>query len=110
MSNFTAINPSQFTQLINALNSGGGGGDGGYNLPVASDSVLGGVKVGNGLSIENDGKLNVNASVSSEVQYSTSEKRIGLWVDGTALYEKTLVGTIELEGRNVKVLGSKSEL
>ena len=27
MSNFTSINPSQFTQLLNALNSGGGGGD-----------------------------------------------------------------------------------
>ena len=26
MSNFTSINPSQFTQLINALNNGGGGG------------------------------------------------------------------------------------
>lgn len=111
MSNFTSINPSQFTQLINALNNGGGGGGGGsYTLPIASDSVLGGVKVGNGLSIENDGKLNVNASVSSEVQYSTVEKRIGSWVDGTSLFEKTLNGTIELNGRDVKVLGRKSEL
>ena len=111
MSNFTSINPSQFSQLLNALNNGGGGGGGGsYTLPIASDTVLGGVKVGNGLSIENDGKLNVNSSVSSEVQYSTLEKRIGTWVDGTSLYEKTLVGTIQLEGRNEKVLGSKSEL
>ena len=109
MSNFTSINPSQFTQLLNALNNGGGGG-GSYTLPIASDSVLGGVKIGNGLSIENDGKLNVNASVSSEVQYSTVEKRIGTWIDGAALYEKTLVGTIQLDGRNVSVLGSKSEL
>ena len=111
MSNFTSINPSQFTQLLNALNNGGGGGGGGsYTLPIASDSVLGGVKIGNGLSIENDGKLNVNASVSTEVQYSTIEKRIGTWVDGTPLFEKTLIGTIQLDGRNVSVLGSKSEL
>lgn len=110
MSNFTSINPSQFTQLLNALNSGGGGGGGTYTLPIASDSVLGGVKVGNGLSIENDGKLNVNATVSSEVQYSTLEKKIGTWVDGASLYEKTLVGTIQLDGRNESVLGSKSEL
>ena len=111
MSNFTSINPSQFTQLLNALNNGGGGGGGGsYTLPIASDSVLGGVKVGNGLSIENDGKLNVNASVPSEVQYSTVEKRIGTWVDGTALYEKTIIGTIELDGRNESVLGKISEL
>lgn len=110
MSNFTSINPSQFTQLLNALNSGGGGGGGSYTLPIASDNVLGGVKIGNGLSIENDGKLNVNATVSSEVQYSTVEKRIGSWVDGSALYEKTLVGTIQLDGRNESVLGRPSEL
>lgn len=109
MSNFTSINPTQFTQLLNALNNGGGGGGGGsYTLPIASDTVLGGVKIGNGLSIENDGKL--NASVSSEVQYSTTEKRIGTWVDGTPLFEKTLIGTIQLDGRNESVLGSKSEL
>lgn len=110
MSNFTSINPSQFTQLLNALNTGGGGGGGSYTLPIASDTVLGGVKIGNGLSIENDGKLNVNSTVSSEVQYSTTEKRIGTWVDGTALFEKTLIGTIQLDGRNESVLGSKSEL
>ena len=111
MSNFTSINPSQFTQLLNALNNGGGGGGGGsYTLPIASESVLGGVKIGNGLSIENDGKLNVNATVSSEVQYSTTEKRIGTWVDGTSLFEKTLNGTIELNGREPSVLGRKSEL
>lgn len=111
MSNFTSINPSQFTQLLNALNNGGGGGGGGsYTLPIASDSVLGGVKIGNGLSIENDGKLNVNATVSNEVQYSTLEKRIGTWVDGTPLFEKTLIGTIQLDGRTESVLGSKSEL
>ena len=110
MSNFTSINPSQFTQLLNALNNGGGGGGGSYTLPIASDSVLGGVKVGNGLSIENDGKLNVNATVSSEVQYSTVEKKIGTWVDGAALYEKTLTGTIELSGKNDYLLGSKTDL
>lgn len=110
MSNFTSINPSQFTQLLNALNTGGGGGGGSYTLPIASDTVLGGVKIGNGLSIENDGKLNVNSTVSSEVQYSTTEKRIGTWLDGTALFEKTLTGTIQLDGRNVSVLGRKSEL
>ena len=111
MSNFTSINPSQFTQLINAISTGGGGGGGGcYTLPIASNSVLGGVKIGNGLSIENDGTLNVNASVSSEVQYSTVEKRIGTWVDGTPLFEKTLIGTIQLDGRTESVLGSKNEL
>lgn len=110
MSNFTSINPSQFTQLLNALNNGGGGGGGSYTLPIATDSVLGGVKVGNGLSIESDGKLNVNASVPSEVQYSTIERKIGTWVDGAALYEKTLVGSIELKGYNRASIGNISNL
>lgn len=110
MSNFTSINPSQFAQLLNALNNGGGGGGGSYTLPIASDTVLGGVKVGNGLSIENDGKLNVNSSISTEVQYSTTERRIGTWVDGTALYEKTLVGSIELNGYNRAIIGKISNL
>lgn len=35
----------------------GGGGGGGYTLPVASADTLGGVKVGNNLSIDNDGVL-----------------------------------------------------
>lgn len=110
MSNFTSINPSQFAQLLNALNSGGEGGGGSYTLPIASDSVLGGVKIGNGLSIENDGKLNVNASVSTEVQYSTLEKRIGTWVDGTPLFEKTLVGTLQLTGYNRSTIGNINDL
>lgn len=36
---------------------GGGGGGGDYTLPVASSSVLGGVKVGDGLEIAGDGTL-----------------------------------------------------
>ena len=37
--------------------SGGGGGGGGYVLPIASASTLGGVKVGSGLSIDQNGVL-----------------------------------------------------
>lgn len=36
---------------------GGGGGGGSYTLPVASANTLGGVKVGSGLSIDNNGVL-----------------------------------------------------
>ncbi|WP_406539131.1 hypothetical protein [Fibrobacter sp.] len=42
--------------IINFANLGGGGG-GGYVLPVASQSTLGGVKVGEGLSIDSGGTL-----------------------------------------------------
>ena len=36
------------------------GEDFGYELPIASDTVLGGIKVGEGLEIAEDGKLNVS--------------------------------------------------
>ena len=40
---------------------------GAMELPIASESVLGGVKVGEGLNIEADGKLNVNVSETDPV-------------------------------------------
>lgn len=39
---------------------GGGGGGGSYTLPVASANTLGGVKVGSGLSIDNNGVLSAS--------------------------------------------------
>jgi len=42
------------------------GGGGSYTLPVASASVLGGIKIGNGLTVANDGTVTVtNASGST---------------------------------------------
>ena len=46
----------------------GGGGGGSYNLPVASKTSLGGVKVGNGLNITLDGTLSVQSS-SSDIEW-----------------------------------------
>ncbi len=47
----------------------------GYTLPVASDSILGGVKVGSGLSISNDGVLSVEFAPNNDIV---------TWVAGTA--------------------------
>lgn len=41
-------------------NGGSGGGGSTYELPVASASTLGGVKVGSGLSIESDGTMSAS--------------------------------------------------
>ena len=40
-----------------AASAGGGGGN--YSLPIASSSVLGGIKIGNGLTIAGDGTVDV---------------------------------------------------
>ena len=69
--------------LSNANGTDSGGGT--YELPVASDETLGGIKVGNGLSIDENGILNVNKV------YSTTEQAVGTWIDGKPVYEKTVV-------------------
>lgn len=48
---------------LKAIAEGGGGGGGGYVLPTASASTLGGVKVGNNLSIDGSGVLSAQTSV-----------------------------------------------
>ena len=55
------------------------GGGGGYTLPVANASTLGGVKVGDGLSIDENGVLSSSSSSVSIVtqSYSTSKLTIG---------------------------------
>jgi len=53
--------------IININGGNGGGGGGSYTLPIASASVLGGVKVGSGLTIDNTGRL------STEAQSGASE-------------------------------------
>lgn len=76
---------------IEALEEGGGGG--GYVLPTASDETLGGVKVGNGLSINPEtGVLsNNNPTPYTPVSYSTTEQATGQkWIDGKDIYFKTV--------------------
>lgn len=61
------------------INSGGGsssgGGGGAYILPTATTNVLGGVKVGEGLSISPEGVLNISGSESGDT-YDIAEDGI----------------------------------
>ena len=54
-----------------------------YHLPIASDTVLGGIKVGNNLTIEEDGTLNAE-STEYNLPAATSESLGGIIV-GSAL-------------------------
>lgn len=51
--------------IINLNQFGGGGGGGSYVLPVATSEVLGGVKIGSGLSITSAGTLSTDANVGT---------------------------------------------
>lgn len=62
------------------------GSGGSVALPIASADKLGGVKVGNGLSIDSAGVLSAD---SQAVDYSTTEQATGQkWIDGKDIFVK----------------------
>lgn len=68
-------------------------------LPIASSEVLGGVKIGENLTITEDGTLNAETSGTSvlspgAVLYDTKEKVVGKWIDGKPIYEKVIYADI----------------
>lgn len=65
--------------VINFSNIGGGGG-GSYTLPIASDTTLGGVKVGSGLTIDaSTGVLSAEGEETYYLDDMTTEEKIALW-------------------------------
>lgn len=71
-------------------------------LPIASVETLGGIKIGENLSITEDGTLNAKASGTSmlspgAVLYGTEEKVIGKWINGKPLYQKVIPFTTTLQ-------------
>ena len=75
----------QFAGMGSGGSSGGGSG---YTLPVASSSTLGGVKVGTGLSITENGVLSATGgSGGGGITISTTETAIGTY-NGQTLYSK----------------------
>jgi hypothetical protein len=67
--------------IINFSNLGGGGG-GSYTLPTATDSRLGGVKIGSGVTVTNDGTISVNEyQLSAATQNDLGGVKIGSGVN-----------------------------
>ena len=69
----------------------------GYELPIASNTTLGGIKVGANLSIDADGTLNANSGSGTGLSniYSEEETVVGTWIDGKPLYRKVVKYTLE---------------
>lgn len=65
---------------ISNLNPGGGGGGGSYTLPVASSTTLGGIKVGDNLSIDENGILSGSAGsvLGDYTEFDTKENAINI--------------------------------
>lgn len=84
-----------------------GGGSGSYELPIASAETLGGIKIGENLTITEDGTLNAEASGSAilspgAVIYDEQERIVGRWSDGRPVYQKTII----YEGESVSTTTS----
>ena len=63
-----------------------GGGEGGYTLPAATASTLGGIKVGSGLSVTEEGVLSADGITPAAAQAdSTATTIAGLKEDFNAL-------------------------
>lgn len=58
--------------IIDFSNVNGGGGGSGYTLPIASQSTLGGIKVGQNLTIDSGGTLSADAQAVSVATTATT--------------------------------------
>lgn len=81
---------SRIEEYLNAIADGGGGG-GGYVLPTASADTLGGVKVGENLSIDGDGVLSATGGGGGDTVYS--DKNTSNSATGGAVYIGNLDAT-----------------
>ena len=57
--------------IIDFYNRGGGGG--GYTLPTATESRLGGIKVGSGLTVQEDGTLSSDGISSAQTSSAITQ-------------------------------------
>lgn len=69
------------------LDTGGGGG-GSYVLPPATANTLGGVKIGDGLEVEEDGTLSTSGGGGGGFDFSASEVLVGTYFNQN-LYKKS---------------------
>lgn len=86
--------------IIDFRNIGGGGGSG-YTLPVATSSVLGGVMIGDGISVDSAGTISVTGGTGGGVEVVTSLPASG--TDG----QMVLLDTVIPE-KHIKVYGTAS--
>ena len=73
-----------------------GGGGGGYVLPTATPTRLGGVKIGDGINVENDGTISVSG-VDVEQNFVIIQPNETVEKENGKLYAQMAEGEIEVE-------------
>ena len=92
--------------IINFSNIGSGiGGGGSYTLPVASANELGGVKIGQGISIDQDGVISAQGGGGYNVVDSLPET--GSATEGALYYLKAYVESVNYRGISITTTASE---
>lgn len=110
--NFTLLQQIiSLKRRVENLEAQSGGGGGGYVLPVASETTLGGIKVGEGLGINHLGYLYTEGGGSYELPVASTETLGGIKVgDNLSIDENGILsavgggsggGEIEVNNRNL---------
>lgn len=86
------VKPKNGFQFAGGGISGDSGGGGGYTLPTATASRLGGIKVGSGLSVESDGTLSASGGGGGCPPVSFTEVDTGVVYNDKHVYLQTFVG------------------
>ena len=96
------------------FDSGGSGGGGGYVLPPATSETLGGVKIGSGLSVTEDGTISASGGGGGggTISYSTTPVKIGTWVNDKDVYRRVFIfnKTITMSTDNWTDLGNSANV
>jgi hypothetical protein len=74
------LKPTKGVQIAGGGFPDSGGGGGSYTLPPATDTTLGGVKIGSGVNVTSDGTISVNGGGSYTLPPATSETLGGIKV------------------------------
>ena len=78
-----------------------------YNLPVASANELGGVKIGQGISIDQDGVISAQGGGSGGYNVVDSLPETGSATEGALYYVKPYVESVEYRGISITTTASE---
>ena len=94
--------------IINFSNIGSGtGGGGSYKLPIASASVLGGVKIGSGINIDQDGVISAQGGGSGGYNVVDTLPETGSATEGALYYLKAYVESVDYRGISISTTSSE---
>lgn len=94
--------------IINFSNIGSGtGGGGSYTLPVASANELGGVKIGQGISIDQNGVISAQGGGAGGYNVVDSLPETGSATEGALYYVKAYVEYVEYRGISITTTASE---